>query len=204
MPPISIIGNPIPDDFAVPPVWHSANRPIKRLIAVGRLDEQKGFATLLHVFSRLRDSHPDWRLKIIGEGELRGALENDIAKLNLAEYVELPGRTHDIKNELLQSDVFVLSSMYEGFPNALLEAMSVGVPCVAMDCPSGPREISEDGKVAVLVPLGDEQALHDALEMVMQDVQLRVRLANAGRESVLKRYSLGGILAQWQRVLTGK
>jgi glycosyltransferase involved in cell wall biosynthesis len=200
MPEIRVIGNPIPGEFFMPPLWRHTDRPIKRLLAIGRLHQEKGYETLLKVFSKLEKKHPTWVLRIVGEGPLRELLEDSIAQLDLTGRVELPGYTHNIKSELLESELFVLSSHYEGFPNALLEAMATGVPSVTVNCPSGPREISEDGAAAILVPPDDEQALHDTLDIAMSDPQLRLNLSSAGRKSVIERFSLDKVLAQWERV----
>ena len=94
-------------------------------------------------------------------------------------------------------DIFCLSSRIEGFPNVLLEAMTVGLPCVSFDCPSGPRDMSMDGQVALLVPLNDEQALKLALERLMLDANLRQTLGSQARRSVIERYSLADVLKQW-------
>lgn len=109
----------------------------------------------------------------------------------------MPGRIKNIGEELARAGAFVLTSEYEGFPNALLEAMAVGLPCVTFDCPSGPREISMDGQVALLVPLNDEQALGHALEQLMSDAVLRQPLGSQARASVIEHFTLNEVLEQW-------
>jgi glycosyltransferase involved in cell wall biosynthesis len=169
----------------------------KRMLSVGRLDEGKQFDVLIQVFASLAHRYADWSLRIIGEGSLRSVLQQQITSLGLDARVELAGQSATIGEELAKADIFVLTSKYEGFPNALLEAMTVGLPCVAFDCPSGPQEISMDGQVALLVPLNDEQAFELALERLMLDADLRQTLGCQARASVLERFSLDKILGQW-------
>lgn len=176
---------------------HARVGEMKRLISVGRLDEGKQFGVLIKVFASLARHHPHWSLRIVGEGPLRSVLQQQIADLGLEERVELPGQTANIGEVLAESDAFVLTSKYEGFPNALLEAMAFGLPCVTFDCPSGPREMSMHGQTALLVPLNDEQALACALERLMLDADLRQTLGSLARASVMEHFVLEKVLAQW-------
>ena len=119
----------------------------KRIIAIGRLHQQKGFDMLIAAMRKVAGVHPDWHCEIYGEGEEREALQTLISKLRLEKSVQLKGYCNSIQNELLQSDLFVLSSRYEGFPMAILEALSSGVPVVSFDCPEGPATLLENGGV---------------------------------------------------------
>jgi glycosyltransferase involved in cell wall biosynthesis len=193
---VRVIPNPIPSQMV--DIKKSVNKgEKKRLLSVGRLDGQKQFGTLIKVFVTLAANNNDWTLRIIGEGPLRLVLENQIVALNLVGRVELLGRLENVAEELAQADVFVLTSAYEGFPNALLEAMAVGLPCVTFDCPSGPRDLSLDGQVALLVPLNDERALAYELGRLMIDDNLRRSLGNKAQESVRDRFALNRVLEQW-------
>lgn len=193
---VRVIPNPIPSQML--DLRHPASvGGIKRLLAVGRLDEGKQFGVLIKVFACLAQHLDNWSLRIVGEGPLRIVLQRQIADLGLEKRIELPGRTEDIGEELVEADAFVLTSAYEGFPNVLLEAMAIGLPCVTFDCPSGPREMSIDGQVALLVPLNDEPALEQALERLMLGADLRIALGSRARASVLERFSLSTVLEQW-------
>lgn len=165
---ISVITNPIVSEkiFSLSryPVSHpwlqEKSTPI--ILSVGRLTLAKDFKTLLYAFSKARKKKPI-RLIILGEGELRGSLESLIKELDLTEDVALPGFTGNPFAYMSHSDVFVLSSRWEGFGNVLVEAMACGVPVISTDCPSGPSEILEGGKWGKLVPVGDADALSRAI-----------------------------------------
>jgi glycosyltransferase involved in cell wall biosynthesis len=102
---------------------------------------------------------------------------------------------------MAQADAFVMNSRYEGFPNALLEAMAVGLPCVAAACPSGPREISNDGRDALLFEPGDTEGLRQALMHLMSSADFRAALGQQARTSVLGRYSLAAVMKHWDDLI---
>ena len=193
---VRVIPNPVPEQMLTAKK-HISIGDKRRLLSVGRLDNEKQFSLLIKVFATLAANNHNWSLRIIGEGPLRQVLEQEIVSLNLSRRVELLGRSTNIAEELAQADAFVLNSAYEGFPNALLEAMAVGLPCVTFDCPSGPREMSMEGQVALLVPLNDERALAHELERLMTDDDLRHSLGNKARISVMERFTLERVLERW-------
>jgi len=125
-------------------------KKLKVIVAVGRLTHQKGFDILLDAFYKVK-KEIDCQLIIFGEGELRKNLEKQIESLGLQACASLPGYSENIIAEVRSADLFVLSSRFEGSPNAIVEAMSVGTNVVAFDCPHGAREILQDGKIAPLV-----------------------------------------------------
>jgi glycosyltransferase involved in cell wall biosynthesis len=136
------------------------------VLAAGRLTRQKDFATLIRAFARLRQGRP-CRLIILGDGALRGELERLAAALGIAADLDMPGFTPNPYAFMARADLFVLSSAWEGSPNVLTEALALGTPVVATDCPSGPREILDGGRIAPLVPVGDHQALAAAMGTVL-------------------------------------
>ncbi|KAF1695304.1 glycosyltransferase [Pseudoxanthomonas koreensis] len=144
-----------------------AQGPQRRVLAVGALKAAKNFPLLLDAVARLRQ-HIDARLLILGEGDLRPALEAQVRALDLHDAVYLPGFAMETVLFYSHADLFVLSSDYEGFGNVIVEALEHGVPVVSTDCPSGPREILEDGRHGRLVPVGDAQALADAMLEALQ------------------------------------
>ena len=133
------------------------------ILAAGRLTEQKDFPTLIRAFARLIRQRPT-RLIILGEGPLRQELEGLAQDLGIDDRVSFPGWVDNPFALMSRASLFVLSSIYEGLPTVLVEAMACGCPCVSTDCPSGPAEILEDGRYGPLVPVGDEAALAEAME----------------------------------------
>ncbi|MCG6861778.1 MAG: glycosyltransferase [Chromatiaceae bacterium] len=146
------------------------------LVSVGRLSQMKDQGTMLHALALLPK---DYRLVIFGEGKQRQRLQAMVKGLGLAGRVDLPGHSSNPFAHVARADLFVLSSSFEGFCNALLEALIVGTPGVSTDCPSGPREILDGGRYGPLVPVGQPQALADAIEETIDDPPSRAMLEQA-------------------------
>ena len=172
----------------------------KTLLSLGRLSSEKQIDKLLDAFSELAPVYNDWDLHIYGDGPLMMALELHIQRAGLATRVFLKGPTTTPWEVMARADVFAMVSQYEGFPNALLEAMGVGLPCIVFDCPTGPREITRDGKDALLVPLNDYAGLAAALTKLMGDDQLRMRLGMQARKSVRKRFGHARVMELWDHL----
>jgi glycosyltransferase involved in cell wall biosynthesis len=169
------------------------------VVAAGRYAWEKGYDRLIDAFARVAPDHPGWVLKIFGHGPQQRQLERQVDKLGLAGRVLLPGLADDIEAELRASSVFALSSIHEGLPMALAEAMACGVPCVAFDCAPGVREIVTDGVDGIVVPPRKVEALAEGLGRLMGDADLRRRYGAAARESV-RRFAPDAVLAQWEDV----
>lgn len=151
------------------------------LVACGRLTEQKGFPHLIEALARVRRVTPA-HLWIIGEGKQRQYLENKIQQLGLTNCVRLLGFQNNPYKYMAAADVFVLSSLFEGFGNVIVEAMACGAPVVATDCPYGPREIIENGVSGLLVPPANVEALSEAIVRVLKDRELKQKLSHNGFE----------------------
>ncbi len=136
------------------------------VLGAGRLTEQKDFATLLRAFARLDAERPA-RLIVLGEGRLRAVLESLATELGVRARVALPGFDANPYAWMARAQLFVLSSAWEGSPNVLTEALALGVPAVATDCPSGPRELLAGGRFGPLVPVGDPGALAAAMRATL-------------------------------------
>ncbi|GAA2626051.1 glycosyltransferase family 4 protein [Actinomadura fulvescens] len=176
-------------------------RDAKVILAAGRLVRQKGFDLLLRAYEPLAAEHPDWTLRIFGAGHQRDRLRKEIADLGLTGTVELRARTPDLAREMRRSSIYVLSSRFEGMPMVIIEAMSLGLPVVAFDCPTGPAEMITPDHDGLLVPPDDVTALSTALRTLMEDATLRNRLGDEALRSAAA-YDPARVAAQWRRLLT--
>lgn len=157
------------------------NKDAPLVAAVGRLVKLKGFELLIRAFARLSQKL-NARLIIIGEGEERQKLEQLIDSLGLGKRVELLGVQENPWKYMARADLFVLSSLTEGWPNVIGEAMALGLPIVATDCSPGVREFLEDGRCGLLVPPGDPDALAEGISRLLEDASLCAELGQRGRE----------------------
>ena len=166
----TIIMNPLNPEFLIDRFTGIRK---KEIVAVGRLFKQKNHELLIKAFSIFHKKHPDYILTIYGEGPLKGQLEKLIGSLKIADCVNLPGLEHDIKNKIYQSSIFVLSSDYEGMPNSLMEALTLGLPCISTDCPcGGPRALIKDGINGILTEVGNVEMLAEKLLMIIENKEL--------------------------------
>ena len=177
-----------------PNIFSAPDRRV--VLAVGRLDVQKGFDWLIQAFAMQARVHPAWDLVILGEGPLRAQLRAQIDAAGLARRVHLPGRAGNMPQWYQRADLYVMSSRFEGFPNTLLEALMYGVPAVSLDCDTGPRDIIDHGVNGLLVPRGDVGRLSVEMGRLMSDGVLRQRLASAAQD-VKVRYAMEKIETQW-------
>ena len=148
--------------------WFAEEGDLPVLLGIGRLGPQKNFPLLLRAFARLSRDR-DARLVVLGDGRERGKLENLTRRLNVEQRVDFAGFVGNPFKYMANASLLVLSSRFEGFGNVLVEALACGCPIVSTDCPSGPREILEDGKWGRLVPVGDEEALAEAMRKSLEE-----------------------------------
>jgi glycosyltransferase involved in cell wall biosynthesis len=159
--PVIMPGTMAPATRAPDHPWFAPGQP-PVIVGVGRLTRQKDFPNLIRAFARVRQTRPA-HLIILGEGEERSALDALIAQLGLTHDVALPGYRENATAYIAASAVFVLSSAWEGLPTVLIEALAVGARVISTDCPSGPREILQDGRLGTLVEVGNVTALANAI-----------------------------------------
>lgn len=188
---IRVIYSPIPIDqiteSSVPPPSHPWFRlgepPV--ILGVGRLTRQKDFDCLIRAFALVKQKMPA-KLVILGDGPQRPHLENLARELKVSQDVSLPGYVERALylSYLLRSRLFVLSSRWEGLVRVLMEALSLGKPVIATDCPGGPREILLDGTVGHLVPIGNPKILAEAIIGYLSHPDLAMRIAELGKQSV--------------------
>lgn len=193
---------PLPqtDPIVAPQTVCLAGRKV--LLGAGRLDAQKGFHDLIRAFASLESVYPHWDLVILGEGALRPELEQAVKDFGLGGRVFLPGRVGNLSDWYAAASLFALSSEFEGFPNALLEAMAHGVPAVSYDCDTGPAEIIRNKIDGLLVQTGDWAALGKAIGSLMANPDSLAEMGARAR-SVRHRFAMPEILAKWEQVFLG-
>lgn len=171
----AIIHNPVYikyEDFEI------AKLREKKIVTAGRLHPQKNHKLLIEAFAKISDKYPDYVLEIWGEGNLQQSLQSKIDSLNLSQRVLLKGATKEILNKMVSASLFVLSSDYEGMPNALMEAMALGVPCITTDCkPGGARELIKNNINGIITPIGDVDKLAQAMDELLKDKDKAERLS---------------------------
>ena len=191
-----VIPNPLFLDINSFNVVHEIAK-VEMIVASGRLNKQKNHPLLIKAFKQVHDKYPFYELVIFGEGPEREKDEALIRKLGLESVVLLPGAVSNVPEKLSKAVLYVLSSDFEGMPNALMEAMAVGLPCISTDCPcGGPRDLIRNGENGVLVPVGNEKALTEAMLFMLErteEAKMMGREAMKIRES----YSLDRICQQW-------
>jgi glycosyltransferase involved in cell wall biosynthesis len=200
-PKLKVIPNPVPSSLrrAEPDQANAEGR--WRVIAVGRLERQKGFDLLIESFGRIAHQRPEWDLVIFGEGPERTELEGSVVRLDLGGRVQLPGIVTDLSAELAASHLMGFSSRYEGFPNALAEGLAVGLPAVGYLGVSGVEDLIVDGQTGLLVNIEDgADALGGALAALMSNAPLRRRLGEAARDHVTQ-WAPSHVFALWEDML---
>jgi len=197
---VEVIYNPT----VAPEIYERASEPIEHawfgpgepdvILAVGRLAPQKDYPTLLRAFTRLRERTP-CRLMILGEGKARPELEALVAELGIEADVALPGFVANPYPYMARAAVFAMSSAWEGLPNALIEALALGATVVSTDCPSGPREILEEGRWGQLVPVGDVDRLADAMADALKSPN------SSDREEAVRRFTRTESVSRFLRAI---
>ncbi len=168
----------------------------KEVIALGRLNVEKHFDALVNIWSEIAKEFPDWHLSIYGEGPSRLALEEQISNLGLRNSISLKGATKEVPSKLLEASIFVMTSRFEGFGLALVEAQTIGLPSIAFACPCGPSDIITDGADGYLMKLDDNTTFIERLKRLMVDENLRKEMG-AKAKKASKRYEIDKVMEQW-------
>lgn len=192
---ISVIPNPI----VAPPLQFKQAEKNLKIITIGRLVPQKNHACLIQAFAAIADNYPDWTVDIFGEGADYESLRRLIKQLHMTNRIHLRGKTSDVYAELNRSSIFVFPSLYEGFPNALAEAMAVGLPVVASDIP-GNQELIQNGVNGVLFKKRDISDLALKLSDLIDNESLRLTLGKKAKD-ILKTYGEEKVYALWDNLL---
>ncbi len=173
-----------------------------RIVTVGRLElKQKRQDILIKAFKRVREQYPELRLEIFGDGEDQAQIESLIEELDLKDAVYLAGKTNQVEQDIYKAKLFVLSSDYEGIPNALLEAMSVGLPCVTTDCsPGGARLLINDRENGLIVGRGEVEELARAICYMLENPKESQQMGVAAQQS-LSRFAPELVADKWEEVI---
>lgn len=193
---LALVPNPV-----VPPMRMASPQESRIILSVGRLVKQKNHALLIEAFSALRDSNKGWSVEILGQGPEETRLVSLVQAKELSENIRLKGFVSAPEHNYQSAGIFVLSSLYEGTPNALLEAMAHGVPCLVPDNVPGALSHIEDEVTGLIFRAGDPQSLADKLKILMTDSDLRKCLGEAGRQRMLP-LMLNNVLAIWDELIS--
>jgi len=192
----------IPNPF----IWKSSvpvvDKKRKVVVSAGRFVYQKGYDTLIRAFAKVSERHPDYRLELYGGGDDYEKYEEIIKELKLNSKVLLFNYVKDITSVIANCSVFVLSSRFEGIPNVLIEAMSLGIPTVATDCtPGGPAFLTDNGKRGLLVPVDDVDEIAKAICRILEDPELSRSLSSSGKD-ICKILNEDKIATKWANMFT--
>lgn len=163
----------------------------KKILAVGKFYEQKGFDIMLDVCADFFKIHPEWHLDIVGDGPDKKKLSDKIRNLRLEKNVTIQPFTENIEKAYLSSSIYLMTSRYEGLPMVLLEAQSYGIPIVSYDCNNGPRDIIVNGENGFLVRMGDKSSMIEALNLLAKDINIRKQM---GSNSVKNSYNYSPVI----------
>jgi glycosyltransferase involved in cell wall biosynthesis len=176
----------------------SYNENHKRIIAVGRLEWVKGYDRLLKIWELVSQKHKDWILDIFGSGSLEETLNLNIKALKLKN-IKIHQFKSNIEDEYSNCSILLSTSYYEGFSLALIEAMQFGIPCIAFDCPFGPRDVIDDEKNGFVIKDGDIINFAKRLDMLIENPQLRKEFSNAAKLKV-KQYDINIVMQKWKEL----
>lgn len=189
----AVILNPVKVDF------ESINRNSKKIVNIGKLYPQKNHRLLINAFYEIQKKYQDYSLHIYGEGPLRKNLEKQIDNLELKDSVILHGICSNVHKEIVDAEMFVLSSNYEGLSNALMEAMMMGIPCISTDC-AGSDEIINNGFNGLLVPIGNSEILFSSMEKLVVDKKLAKEISETGKKDSIE-FNKDNVLLKWQKII---
>ena len=175
----------------------------KRVIAVGRLDYQKGFDRLIEAWEKVQqdETYREWKLDIFGQGEWEEMLQQSIEEKGLCETAHIYPPVKKIGKEYAESAFLVMSSNYEGFPMVMIEAMACGLPVVSFDYKCGPKDIIREGENGLLVSNGDIEGLATGMKKLMEDASFRQKLSE-GAKKIVNTYSEETVMARWMELFS--
>lgn len=188
---IKAIHNPSP---FINTIKSNCSAPV--VLAAGRFCDEKDFASLIDIWSTVSDNFPEWKLFIVGDGELKKDLTKQINLYQLEKSVYLLPSTREIEKYYQQDSIYAMTSKFEGFGIVLVEAQMHGIPTISYSCPCGPKEIINNGRDGYLIPYGDKDTFADKLTELMSNENLRIKMGKAAIENS-KRFHIDCIMNQW-------
>lgn len=190
-----VIPNAINPEF-IRPQYKGERRKV--IVGAGRLTKQKNFSLLIRAFAEISNEYPTYKLEIYGEGPLKDDLINEAKSLGVDEKIKLQGYVQNLGDRIRDASIFTLSSDFEGMPNALMEAMALGIPSISTDCPAGgARYLIEDKQNGVLVPVKNVNALANAMKYVLSDSAIQEKLGNSARQ-ICDKLNPAVIYSEWE------
>lgn len=196
---VRVIPNPL---TSFPEIINDVPKDKFRIISIGRLTSIKRFDRLIDAFAIICNDYPDWHIDIFGEGSDEELLKSQISRLHLEERIHIHPPTNDIYSEIKKSQFLVMTSESEGFPLVLIEAMACGIPCLAFDCPYGPREIIEPNKTGLLVTNGDIPEFANNMSFLINNPNIIEEMGRNARLSAAK-YKKDTIMKAWENLYLG-
>lgn len=194
-----VLRNPLNPDFSIQPYQGLRT---KRIVTVGRLSEEKNQKLLINAFSKIASKYIDYKVEIYGDGPLRNELQELINEKNMESRIKLMGRKDSIQKYIQDAEIFVLPSNSEGMPNALLEAMALGLSCIATDCPiGGSAFIINDGENGLLVPMNDVDKMVEAIDKLINNKEFASKLGLRA-EDVTKDFNAKKVIAEWEKYIS--
>lgn len=174
------------------------SRTAKEIVTMGRLENQKDYATLIRAFYRVVQKYPEYSLKIYGCGTCKEELQGVVRELKLEKRVLFERFCDRVHEKIRFAEIFVMSSKYEGMPNALIEAMAMGFPVISTDCPcGGPRELIHDGENGILVPVGDESMMAEKIVFLIENKKIAEQMGRNAKK-IKETHSVYDIAGQWE------
>lgn len=190
-----------PNPIVIPEI---AKNPEKRenivFISIGRLDAQKNFPWMFDCMKKIHDQAKNTELRIFGDGPIKEQLQDKIAELNAGDYIKLCGYTNNPYEELSAADIYFMTSDFEGFPNALSEAMAMGLPSVSRICHEGIKDLVNDGVNGYLVNLYDKKGFVEKAMLLLKDDMLRASMVGEAKK-VSEKYSVEKIISMWEEII---
>lgn len=187
--------NIIPNPYSFAPAIPS-DCTFKKIISVGRLNEQKGYERLIEAWFQIAHKHPDWEVNLYGQGELKDEFEQLIKKYGITNSFHILPPTDRIMEKYCESSFYVMSSRFEGLPMVLLEAMSCGLPCISFDCPNGPSDLINNGENGYLIENGNIEQLAQAMDSMILNNTLRQKMGK-NAYSFVQKYSPDNVMQMW-------